>query len=771
MSIASEIERLNAIKDRIRMNLVAQGITVPADTMLDAMANQILSVAGEPGATFTPNVDSSGNLSWSNDQGLDNPSSVNINGESGATFTPGVTSSGSLYWTNDKGLPNPSPTNVKGPKGDVGATGPKGDPFVYSDFTAQQLEDLRGPAGVDGKEGPIGPRGETGPQGATFTPAVDSSGNLSWTNDKNLANPTAVNIKGPKGDKGDTGATGQTGLKGETGAAGKGIKSAAVTYQVGTSATSVPTGTWSSTIVSTSVPGQYLWTRTITTYTDSTKTTAYSIASHGATGATGPKGDTGAIGPTGQNGAPGATFTPVVDTSGNLSWTNNKGLANPTTVNIKGPKGATGNTGANGATFTPTVDSSGNLSWSNDKALENPATVNIKGPKGATGNTGATGTAGVGIKTVAQTTTSSADGGTNVITVTKTDGTTSTFNVKNGSKGSTGATGAAGKGIKSTAITYQVGTSGTTPPTGTWNNSVVATTTAGQYLWTRTVITYTDNTTSTSYAIAAHGAKGATGATGPKGDPGNDYVLTATDKTYIATEASRMLQVPRYNLLDNSYFGKPVNQRGSTSYSTDIDTPWGACIDRWLIFLGTTMEIVDGAIRLTNPDSEIIIATRLEAGTVDFTNKQYTFVCCDAAGNLYFNGEPKDFVETNGYNELWVRFPAGSVDIVWAALYEGVYTEDNVPPYTPKGYAAELNECRRYYIEFRDVTIKSFKGDTFHLTNIQLPVQMRIAPSVTITDGSVGIMDNITIRESQDSIYCYMTTQFTIYSIVMSADL
>ena len=43
----------------------------------------------------------------------------------------------------------------------------------------------------------------------------------------------------------------------------------------------------------------------------------------------------------------------------------------------------------------------------------------------------------VGISSVKQTTTSTADGGTNVVTVTLTDGTTSTFQVKNGSKGST----------------------------------------------------------------------------------------------------------------------------------------------------------------------------------------------------------------------------------------------------------------------------------------------------------------------------------------------
>lgn len=37
--------------------------------------------------------------------------------------------------------------------------------------------------------------------------------------------------------------------------------------------------------------------------------------------------------------------------------------------------------GKDGATFTPFVDDDGNLSWSNDKGLDNPKTVNIKGEK------------------------------------------------------------------------------------------------------------------------------------------------------------------------------------------------------------------------------------------------------------------------------------------------------------------------------------------------------------------------------------------------------
>lgn len=70
--------------------------------------------------------------------------------------------------------------------------------------------------------------------------------------------------------------------------------------------------------------------------------------------------------------------------------------------------------------------------------------------------------------------------------------------------------GADGKGIKSTSITYQASSSGTAVPTGTWQTSV-PTVSAGQFLWTRTVIIYTDNTTSTSYSIGKIGTNGTAG--------------------------------------------------------------------------------------------------------------------------------------------------------------------------------------------------------------------------------------------------------------------
>lgn len=82
-----------------------------------------------------------------------------------------------------------------------------------------------------------------------------------------------------------------------------------------------------------------------------------------------------------------------------------------------------------------------------------------------------------------------------------------------GDTGKDGATGADGKGIKSTVITYQASTSGTVIPTGTWQTSI-PTVSAGQYLWTRTVITYTDDSKSTSYSVGRMGTNGTNGSAG-----------------------------------------------------------------------------------------------------------------------------------------------------------------------------------------------------------------------------------------------------------------
>ena len=66
-----------------------------------------------------------------------------------------------------------------------------------------------------------------------------------------------------------------------------------------------------------------------------------------------------------------------------------------------------------------------------------------------------------------------------------------------------GGTGLDGKGIKSTTITYQIASSGATAPTGTWSETIPSTDPSNPYLWTRTVVTYTDDTTSTSYSVSS----------------------------------------------------------------------------------------------------------------------------------------------------------------------------------------------------------------------------------------------------------------------------
>lgn len=81
---------------------------------------------------------------------------------------------------------------------------------------------------------------------------------------------------------------------------------------------------------------------------------------------------------------------------------------------------------------------------------------------------------------------------------------------KIGENGVPGQNGTDGRGISSTEIAYQASTSGTVTPTGAWTSSVPSVS-AGQYLWTRTITTYTDETTTTSYSVGKMGENGAAG--------------------------------------------------------------------------------------------------------------------------------------------------------------------------------------------------------------------------------------------------------------------
>ena len=74
--------------------------------------------------------------------------------------------------------------------------------------------------------------------------------------------------------------------------------------------------------------------------------------------------------------------------------------------------------------------------------------------------------------------------------------------------------------ITNSSITYQASTSGTEAPTGTWSTSIPSIS-EGSYLWTKTVVTYSDGNSTTAYSVAYKGKNGATGPQGPKGDAGD----------------------------------------------------------------------------------------------------------------------------------------------------------------------------------------------------------------------------------------------------------
>ena len=204
------------------------------------------------------------------------------------------------------------------------------------------------------------------------------------------------------------------------------IDHAEISYQIGESGTEPPNGEWSSEPVDAEA-GKYLWTRTITYYTNSSKNTAYSIAKSGLNGEKGESGDKGDKGDTGPAG---------------------KGISS-TEVTYQASTSGTSIPTGTWVTSIPSV-AAGSYLWT---------------------------------RTI----------------ITYTDK-TSTTSYAVGKMGNTGAT---GKGIKSTSITYQAHSNGTTAPTGTWTDLVPATSAEKPYLWSRTILTYTDNTTSTTYSVGA----------------------------------------------------------------------------------------------------------------------------------------------------------------------------------------------------------------------------------------------------------------------------
>lgn len=404
-------------------------------------------------------------------------------------------------------------------------------------------------------------------------------GTLAW-NSRNVNVASAEQITKSEVDGGENvyrftlfdGSTSDLVIRNGTGVS---ITTTSIMYQASTSGTAIPTGTWSTTIPSVT-KGQYLWSRTIVSYSDGKSTTTYNVAYQGKDGTNGTNGVSAGFGtPTAtidsNTGTPSVAVTATgSDTSKvfNFAFKNLKGkdgtsagFGTPTasvdanvgtpsvTVtasgsdtakvfnfafkNLKGSTGATGTRGSvinygttiTGTSTTATAFPNSGLASSlvNDMYINTSTfylyrcTVagnatnakwvyvgTIKGEKGDKGSTGANGKDGI-------TPTIKAASGSNISSVgtpsvsASTSGTetTFTFNYLKGQKGDNG------KGINSTAVTYQTSSSGTAIPTGTWSTTIPSVG-AGQYLWTRVIITYTDSTTSTMYSVGRNGTNGST---------------------------------------------------------------------------------------------------------------------------------------------------------------------------------------------------------------------------------------------------------------------
>ncbi|MFM2785495.1 hypothetical protein NGL45_12885, partial [Lactococcus lactis] len=94
-----------------------------------------------------------------------------------------------------------------------------------------------------------------------------------------------------------------------------------------------------------------------------------------------------------------------------------------------------------------------------------------------------------------------------------------------GASGRDGIAGKDGKGINLTTITYSISTSGTTAPSSGYT-STVPTLVKGQYLWTKTVWRYTDNSTETGYSVTYIARDGNNGTNGIAGKDGTGIKTT-----------------------------------------------------------------------------------------------------------------------------------------------------------------------------------------------------------------------------------------------------
>lgn len=343
---------------------------------------------------------------------------------------------------------------------------------------------------------------------------------------------TWVKLQGPEGPQGEQGSPGRDGVDGVAGKNGVGIADTSITYAVSVSGTQEPESGWSEQVPEL-IKGRFLWTKTFWRYTDGAHETGYSVAYIGQDG------NTGKDGIAGKDGV-GIAATEIMYASSNSS-----------TI---APAGGW-------STQVPTVPQ-GHYLWTRttwrytDKTTETGYSVSRNGQDGAKGDPGRDGVPGkngLGLKNtsvmygISMNDTVQPGSWTSQVPAlikgqylwtrtiwTYTDNTNETgyqktYIPRDGNNGRDGIAGKDGVGIKSTTITYAGSTSGTVPPTTNWTSNI-PNVQPGFFLWTKTVWTYTDNTSETGYSISKIGETGPRGLQGLQGPQGLQGIPGATGR-------------------------------------------------------------------------------------------------------------------------------------------------------------------------------------------------------------------------------------------------
>lgn len=228
------------------------------------------------------------------------------------------------------------------------------------------------------------------------------------------------------------------------------------------------------------------------------------------------------------------------------------------------------------------------------------------------------------------------------------------------------------------------------------------------------------------------------------------------------------------NLLDNSDFTNPVNQRGQTAYTS----PWAMSIDRW--YIGNSLNSPQSTTTLTLTASGIHIASN-GGGTPYIQtrvqqineNRIHTAAWLNADGIISILTVTTEFIQENmdqyGFIPIKIN-PGEGATLVWAALYEGEYTKKTLPPWVAPDPSVELLKCMAYY-----QTIKSFYLSGAN-TSIRISPPMRLTPTVTgvaqeyVSGSGWEETENVTFSASNNDnirLYAYDANSKT-YAVSLS---